>query len=498
MTTSPPPFIDDNSQEEFKKKKADIVSKCKGIVKDHPNNKSCKYAISYLDESDEINIENIDRFIKCIKTGIDNPDSNLGCYAMKPTDYSDFGGFFEKVIRDYHGNTGSADCGDKKQHVTSWETNGEEYDVKQLGVTEDISMRVRVGRNLVGTNLPGMMTQEDRIEFEKKMLPAFEKLVAEYGGKVMSLSPNFGNDIPNPNLISEEEYQTLVNDHIMFKDMSADLYLQSAGISNDWPYGRGCWHSEDKTKIIWFGEEDQLRIMCMKSGTNLLSVFKTLESMLTVLENIDGIDFAKNDNYGYVTSCPSNLGTGMRASAHVKVPMLTFGGSDEKVKAICNKVGLSVRGVGGEHTPIGEDGTVDISPSSRLFVTEADVIALLYSGIETLNDIENTVTGFVGNSSTTDSKVTAKCEGNIVAENRDEKETVNFVLIDDSQRDQVESDQQNVNVMSLKEQFKKESSSMRLSPNKLLLDMKEIKSMSVKTPNELKMSPSPVLAIQNE
>ena len=45
--------------------------------------------------------------------------------------------------------------------------------------------------------------------------------------------------------------------------------MKSAGISSDWPYGRGCWQSEDKQCIIWFGEEDQLRIMCMKKGTKL-------------------------------------------------------------------------------------------------------------------------------------------------------------------------------------------------------------------------------------
>ena len=60
------------------------------------------------------------------------------------------------------------------------------------------------------------------------------------------------------------KYKELVDAHVMFKDMDADPFLKSAGISSDWPYGRGCWQSEDKQCIIWFGEEDQLRIMCMK------------------------------------------------------------------------------------------------------------------------------------------------------------------------------------------------------------------------------------------
>ena len=105
----------------------------------------------------------------------------------------------------------------------------------------------------------------------------------------------------------------------MFKDMAADTYLASAGIADDWPYGRGCWQSDDKQCVVWFGEEDQLRIMCMKRGTKLNEVFDRLKTMLDTIESIDGITFATSSKYGYVTSCPSNLGTGMRASVHVKI-----------------------------------------------------------------------------------------------------------------------------------------------------------------------------------
>ena len=59
--------------------------------------------------------------------------------------------------------------------------------------------------------------------------------------------------------------------------------------------------------------------MCMKRGTKLNEVFDRLKKMLDTIESIDGIDFATSSKYGYVTSCPSNLGTGMRASVHVKI-----------------------------------------------------------------------------------------------------------------------------------------------------------------------------------
>ena len=78
--------------------------------------------------------------------------------------------------------------------------------MKKLG-QEELSMRVRVGRNLLGFNLPGEMNKEERIKFEQKMLPAFDQLKEKYGGKVYSLTPDFGDLGSNPNLISQEEYQ---------------------------------------------------------------------------------------------------------------------------------------------------------------------------------------------------------------------------------------------------------------------------------------------------
>ena len=249
-------------------------------------------------------------------------------------------------------------------------------------------MRVRVGRNLASFPLPGAMTKEDRIKFEVTMTGSFDALKEKFGGTVYSYSPDLGEGVEHPNKIDEEKYNELVAAHVMFKDMAADPYLASAGIASDWPYGRGCWQSEDKKKIVWFGEEDQLRIMVMKKGFLLNEVFDELKELLDAVESIDGISFAKDDTYGYVTSCPTNLGTGMRASVHVKIPNLTSDGTDAKAKEIAGPLGLSVRGTGGEHTPIGADGTVDISPSARLFIKESAIVQALYDGLKLLLDAE--------------------------------------------------------------------------------------------------------------
>eukprot|EP01052_Picozoa_sp_SAG31_P020967 SAG31_NODE_1599_length_7797_cov_10.971291_3_plen_98_part_00 len=90
-----------------------------------------------------------------------------------------------------------------------------------------------------------------------------------------------------------ELYEALLEAHIMFKDMSADPYLAAAGIAADFPHGRGCYISDDKGFAIWVGEEDHLRIMCMKVGTVLNEIFDRLKSALELVEAIEGIDFVK-------------------------------------------------------------------------------------------------------------------------------------------------------------------------------------------------------------
>jgi len=360
---------------------AEELSRIASVKASNPGNRAMKYFDAEYFASLPLELQS--RLIACVRTGFENADSGLGCYAMAPGDYDTFAPFFDAVIRDYHG------AGADAVHVTDWDASdvgeGGVLDVRKLGLSE-LSMRVRVGRNLKQFNLPGAMDKAERIKFELAMLDAFAKLQADpaYGGSIYSLSPDHGAGVANPNLISAAKYQELVDAHVMFKDMAADPYLASAGIASDWPYGRGCWQSADKQCVIWFGEEDQLRIMCMKKGTRLNEVFDRLKKMLDTVESIDGIEFARSEKYGYITSCPSNLGTGMRASVHIKIPNLTADGTEAKAKQVCAPLGLSVRGTGGEHTPIGADGTVDISPRARLFIREKDIIQSLYNGISKL------------------------------------------------------------------------------------------------------------------
>ena len=96
--------------------------------------------------------------------------------------------------------------------------------------------------------------------------------------------------------------------------------MESSGLNRDWPAGRGIFHNKEKTFLIWVNEEDQLRIISMQQGADIGAVFTRLAIAATTIEK--EAKFAHDDHLGYITSCPTNLGTALRASVHIKLPML--------------------------------------------------------------------------------------------------------------------------------------------------------------------------------
>ena len=123
------------------------------------------------------------------------------------------------------------------------------------------------------------------------------------------------------------------------------------------------------------GEE---RLGWVEEGGDIVGVFNRLKEGLNVFAG--KLDFAYNDRMGFLSSCPSNLGTGMRASVHVQLKELS---QSENFKKICQNLDLSIRGTHGEHSE-NEDGVFDISNKHRLGITESDIIQKLYSGVQHL------------------------------------------------------------------------------------------------------------------
>merc|ERR1712048_604793 len=235
------------------------------------------------------------------------------------------------------------------------------------------STRIRVGRSIDGFVLSPGITKEQRLAVESLMKNALSKLTGDLAGTYYPLT---GMD--------EKVRHQLVDDHFLF--VSGDPNLTVAGMERDWPEGRGIFHNADKTFLLWVNEEDQLRIISMQKGGDVKGVFERLaRGIKAVGDSVkaeSGKDFLLSPRYGYLHSCPTNLGTGMRASVHIDLPGWTKEGVD-KLKARCEALALQPRGTRGESG--GQTGiTYDISNKHRLGYSEVQLVQTMIDGVNTL------------------------------------------------------------------------------------------------------------------
>merc|ERR1711994_883513 len=184
--------------------------------------------------------------------------------------------------------------------------------------------------------------------------------------------------------MEEEVRQKLVDDHFLF--VSGDKNLIAAGMERDWPEGRGIYHNEEKTFLTWVNEEDQLRIISMQQGGDVRGVFQRLANGIKAVGDSvkaeSGKEFLLDARLGYLHSCPTNLGTGMRASVHVDLPGWTKEGLDA-LKKRCEELALQPRGTRGESG--GQTGiTYDISNKHRLGYSEVQLVQTTIDRVNTL------------------------------------------------------------------------------------------------------------------
>lgn len=126
-----------------------------------------------------------------------------------------------------------------------------------------------------------------------------------------------------------------------------------------------------------------MRIISQDTSANLSSVFNHLCRALVALESI--LKFAKDDTYGYLTSCPTNLGTAMRAGVHIRLPQLNR--SRSLLDGLTRSHNLQIRGSSGEKTEV-TDAVFDISNRRRLGISETEIIKELHEGLLAIIDTE--------------------------------------------------------------------------------------------------------------
>jgi len=315
----------------------------------------------YHDKSDKFGVS----FKTCVFSGVQNVDSGIGAYAGSHDGYNTFAEFFDKIVEDYHGHK------PEDKHVSNM--NADELDCPDFS-EEDAAMikstRIRVGRNLAEFPLGPGVTKEQRDDIMKKVTEACDKFEGDLKGTFYPLDG-----------MSAADQKQLIDDHFLFKE--GDRFLDACGLNRDWPSGRGIFHNDAKTFLVWVNEEDQLRIISMQQGSGIREVFDRLSRAAAAIEQI--AKFAHDEHLGYITSCPTNLGTALRASVHIRLPKLSQ--DMEKFEAIAKEWNVQIRGIHGEHSET-VDSTYDISNRRRLGRSEKDLVQDMYNGVKAMIEAE--------------------------------------------------------------------------------------------------------------
>jgi len=217
-----------------------------------------------------------------------------------------------------------------------------------------ISSRVRLARNLTDVPFPHLMEERQAREVLDRAFAAVKAISAKAAkGAFAELGAIDLEDI------SPLDRQVLVEKHLM-----SPQHAQPG-------FGKGLITRPDEKVSIMVNEEDHVRLQCLYSGLELDEAWITASGIDDLLD--ERLDFAYDDRRGFLTACPTNAGTGLRASVMIHLPALALGDEVSRVLAAVNKLGLVVRGLFGEGTE-GQGNVFQVSNQITLGQTEKEII----------------------------------------------------------------------------------------------------------------------------
>ena len=347
-----------------------LVESCDGYPEFAPDAKSAlsrHLTRDVFEQLKGVKTEGGVRLADIMNSGVVNKDSSIGVYLGDEESYTAFGPLVNPIIEEYHVGYKVTDSHPADFDPSHLDAPNPDPDNEFV-----VSTRIRVARNLRGYGLTPTLGKEQRLEVEEKVTGVLGSLEGELKGTYYPLQ---GMD--------DATAQQLIDDHFLFK--KGDRFLDAAGINREWPEGRGIFHNDDKTFLTWVNEEDQLRIISMQKGGDIGAVFSRLATAVNELS--EKLGFQYSPNLGYLSSCPTNLGTGMRASVHIKIPNAV---AHADFKKICDENKIQARGIHGEHSE-SSGGVYDISNVRRLGLSEVECVQDMYNGVKKLIELERSL-----------------------------------------------------------------------------------------------------------
>jgi len=315
-----------------------------------------------------------------IQTGVDNPGHpfimTVGATLGDEETYETFKPFFDAVVEKRHNGFKPSDT--HKTDLDYTKLVNAKFDPKYVR-----SSRVRTGRSIRGLTLPTYCTRAERREVERLFKGACERLTDDLAGKYHALFD-----------MEEKEIEEYIDRHLLF-DKPVSPLLIASGMARDWPDGRGFFINKDETLVVWVNEEDHSRVVSMQQGDqgtggcDMYAVFERFCKALNAIEaelKKDGYEYMFSNHLGFILTCPSNLGTGIRAGCHVKLPLLQ---KHKEFKSLIAKLRIQRRGTGGVDTKVGNDeGWCDISNADRMGFSELQLVQNVVKGIHLFCEME--------------------------------------------------------------------------------------------------------------
>ncbi len=227
--------------------------------------------------------------------------------------------------------------------MTKWyQTQGEYSDIV-------LSSRIRLARNIKNIPFNNKLTSEQRKQINKSVKQALANI---------NLGDNKLKFIDMSSLSDFERYE-LVEKHSISIEFAKN------------PKDRMLVLSEDLGISIMVNEEDHIRIQVLNSGLELNKAYEICNMLDDVINEV--LPYAYDEKLGYLTSCPSNLGTGLRASVMLHLPGLESTGLISRLSSAVSKLGLTIRGTYGEGSKV-LGSVYQLSNQITLGITEKSAI----------------------------------------------------------------------------------------------------------------------------
>src|SRR5204862_3131009 len=230
-----------------------------------------------------------------------------------------------------------------------------------------MSSRVRLARNLKEAAFPGWAKKPERVRVLELIRPAVEALP--------DMKDAFSEAMDS---LSTLDKQILVERHLISREHAAK------GV------GSGLVLNKEETLCVMINEEDHLRMQALRPGLQLRSAWLAIDQVDSALER--RLDYAYSNDMGYLTACPTNIGTGIRVSAMLHLPALVLSEQINQIIQAANKLGLAVRGLYGEGTEA-LGNVFQVSNQMTLGEAETDIVERLNKVLTQLIEHEENARG---------------------------------------------------------------------------------------------------------